>query len=290
MADRLRRVAVLTHDVAEKTSAVLDDLVADADRFGIDLLTTADEWEKHGFAAGAGFELVDEAGLRRADLCVVFGGDGAVLRAMGRLLGSKVPTTGVNFGTVGFLSAMQRETWRSDFESIVAGVFSIVDFMTIEARHNGQLSTAVNDIVLARRSSHGVLHLAYEVSGTPVGAMVCDGMIVASPAGSTAYNLSCDGPLVVWDADALVLNFIAPHSLRFRPLVLRADHVIRVRNLSSDDAVEIMADGSDAGPLASGECVEITAGDSRARLLVRQGDSFYGNVEEKLFKRSPHAR
>ena len=73
--------------------------------------------------------------------------------------------------------------------------------------------------------------------------MLCDGMILASPAGSTAYNLSCDGPLVVWDAEALVLNFIAPHSIGFRPLVLRADHVIRVHNARLTDAAEIMADG-----------------------------------------------
>lgn len=290
MAEGLRRVAVLTHYVPEKTSAALDDLVSEARRLSIDLLATADELQKHHLAADGGFELVDEDGLRGADLCLVLGGDGAVLRAMGRLLGSGVPTTGVNFGNVGFLSAMHRETWRSDLEAIVGGAFSIVDLMTIEARFNGQSCTAVNDIVLARRSPHRVLHLSYEVSGIPVGEMLCDGMIVASPAGSTAYNLSCDGPLVVWDADAFVLNFIAPHSLGFRPLVLRADHVIRVRNISLDDDAEIMADGSDAGPLGCGDCVEIRAGASRARLLVREGDSFYSNVEEKLFKRPPHAR
>jgi NAD+ kinase len=290
MAERLRRVAVLTHQLPDKTATALDDLITEARRLGIDLLTTADELKKHGLAKGGGFEVVDEDGLRSADLCLVLGGDGAVLRAMGRLLGSGVPTTGVNFGNVGFLSAMQRETWRGDLEAIVSGAFSIVELMTIEARFSGQSCTAVNDIVVARRSPHRVLHLSYEVSGIPVGAMLCDGMIVASPAGSTAYNLSCDGPLVVWDADAFVLNFIAPHSLGFRPLVLRADHVIKVRNVSLDDAAEIMADGGDAGALACGDCVEIRAGASRARLLVREGDSFYSNVEDKLFKRPPHAR
>jgi NAD+ kinase len=185
---------------------------------------------------------------------------------------------------------MSRQGWRAVLEPMVAGAYAIVDLMPVEARWDGETHVAVNDIVLVRPRSHRVLHLSYEVSGTRVGEMLCDGMIVASPAGSTAYNLSCAGPLVVWDAEALVLNFIAPHSLGFRPMVLRADHVIRVHNLSPFDEAEIMADGASAGRLATGAAVEISAGRSRARLLVHEGGSFYHNVEEKLFNRTPHAR
>jgi NAD+ kinase len=290
MADRLRRVAVLTHYRSEETAGALADLVAEAGSLGIELLVPDDERRKHGLVDGEGFVIVDDEQLRGADVCLVLGGDGTILRALGRLLGSGVPTIGVNFGNVGFLTAMQRDDWRRDFAAVVAGAYTAVDLLTVEARFNGERATAVNDIVLARERSHRVLHLVYEVSGTKVGEMLCDGMIIASPAGSTAYNLSCDGPLVVWDAEALVLNFIAPHSMGFRPLVLRADHVIRVRNASPADVAEIIADGHDAGRLRSGETVEISAAASRARLLVREGGSFYSNVEEKLFNRTPHAR
>jgi NAD kinase len=86
-----------------------------------------------------------------------------------------------------------------------------------------------------------------------------------------------------------VLNFIAPHSLGFRPLVLRPDHVIRVRNASPVDEAEVLADGSGVGRLCCGETVEISAGATRARLLVHEGGSFYHNVEEKLFNRARHA-
>jgi NAD+ kinase len=290
MAERLRRVAVLTHYRSTETSEALAGLVAEARRLDLELLLTDDERRKHAVADDAGFVFVDEDGLRGADLCLVLGGDGSILRALGRLLGSGVPTTGVNFGNVGFLAAMQRDDWRSSFAKIVNGSYTIVDLLTVEARFNGHTAMAVNDVVLARERSHRVLHLVYEVSGTKVGEMLCDGMIIASPAGSTAYNLSCDGPLVVWDAEALVLNFIAPHSMGFRPLVLRADHVIRVHNASPSDAAEIIADGDDVGRLSSGDYVEIRAGESRARLLVQEGGSFYNNVEEKLFNRAPHAR
>ena len=114
-------------------------------------------------------------------------------------------------------------------------------------------------------------------------------VVVSSPAGSTAYNLSCDGPLVVWDASVLVLNFIAPHSLGFRPLVLRPDHVVRVRNQSPDDEAEIIVDGTIVDRLCCGHAVEITTAEPRARLLVKEGGSFYRNVEEKLFNRSRYA-
>ncbi len=184
---------------------------------------------------------------------------------------------------------MHQRDWRAGLERIVRGAYSIVDLLTVEARWNDQRHIAVNDIVLARVRLQRVLRLVYEVSGTRVGEMLCDGMIIASPAGSTAYNLSCDGPLVVWDAEALVLNFIAPHSLGFRPLVLRPDHVISVRNASASDEAEVLADGSPVGRLCCGDTVEIAAGRERARLLVHEDGSFYHNVEEKLFNRKRHA-
>jgi NAD+ kinase len=288
MPSPLRRVAVLTHHVAKTTGRTMRELADEGRRLGLEFVVPPDERDKHNLSDADGFQVVDDEGLRSADLCLVLGGDGTILRALGRMLGSGVPTTGVNFGNVGFLASMPQADWRSGFERIVRGDYAIIDLLTVEARWDHERRVAVNDIVLARVRSQRVLRLVYEVSGTRVGEMLCDGMIVASPAGSTAYNLSCDGPLVVWDAEALVLNFIAPHSLGFRPLVLRQDHVIRVRNASPTDEAEVLADGSIAGRLCCGETVEIAAGSERARLLVRADGSFYHNVEEKLFNRTRH--
>ena len=286
MGERLRRLGVLTHHVPEVTGPTLAELGAIKERLGVELLVPGDEWDKHGLSAGGAFERVDDEALRHADLCLVLGGDGTLLRALGRMLGSGVPTTGINFGNVGFLASMQQQGWPAALQRVVKGGYQILDLVTVEARVGGERFVAVNDIVLARARAQRVLRLVYEVSGTRVGEMLCDGMIVASPAGSTAYNLSCDGPLVVWDAEALVLNFIAPHSIGFRPLVLRADHVIGVRNASPEEDADIMADGVVVARMCCGEEVEIAAGPERARLLVREGGSFYHNVEEKLFNRN----
>ena len=114
---------------------------------------------------------------------------------------------------------------------------------------NGQCHTAVNDVILSRVAPRHVLQLEYEVAGVTVGRMFCDGLIVASPTGSTAYNLSCGGPIVEWNAGVLVLNFIAPHSLGFRPVILRPDHVITARNVSPLQEAEIVVDGDSVGRL-----------------------------------------
>jgi NAD+ kinase len=290
MAERLSRIGVLTHTEPGTAHDSLRRLAGLRHSLGLDLMAPQDEHAKHPELAAAGYREVDDAELRSADLCLVFGGDGTILRSLGRLLGSPVPTLGVNFGNVGFLAGLSQDGWPEALAKIVAGEYREVELLTVEARHQGQRFSAVNDVVLDRAERRHVLHLEYEVLGTYVGRMLCDGMIIATPAGSTAYNLSCDGPLVVWDARVMVLNFIAPHSLGFRPVVLRPDHVIRVQNVSPLDEAEIIVDGRVVGTLCCGEEIEISAAPERARLLIRGDGSFYQNVEEKLFDRSADAR
>jgi NAD+ kinase len=285
MAEPLRRVVVLTHHSTETTAAALAQLAAAAARLGLELLMPAEEIEKHPQAAGLGYRTVDEAGLRAADLCLVFGGDGTILRGLSRLLGSRVPTLGVNYGNVGFLASLPREGWQAGLETILGGDYEVVDLLTVDVRLNGEHHSAVNDVILSRVAPRHVLQLEYEVAGVTVGSMFCDGLIIASPTGSTAYSLSCNGPIVEWNAGVLVLNFIAPHSLGFRPVVLRPDHVITARNVSPLQQCEVVADGDVVGELCCGDEVRVTAGAEVARLLMQSEGSFYQNVEEKLFDR-----
>jgi NAD+ kinase len=245
----------------------------------------ADEAAKHEGAGTLGYRVVDEAALRAADLCLVFGGDGTILRALGRFLGSSVPTLGVNYGNVGFLASLPREGWADGLQRILSGDYRVIELLTVDVQANGERFTAVNDVILSRVAPRHVLQLEYEVAGVTVGSMFCDGLIIASPTGSTAYNLSCGGPIVEWNAGVLVLNFIAPHSLGFRPVILRPDHVISARNVSPLQQAEIVVDGDMVGRLGYGDEVRIVAGPALARLLVTGEGSFYQNVEEKLFDR-----
>ena len=285
MGDRLRRVAVLTGHPSAATTAALRELAAARERLGVQLLMPADEAARHAAPDADGYAAVDEAHLRTADVCLVFGGDGTILRSLGRLLGSPVPTLGVNYGNVGFLAALARDGWVRDLQGILEGGHRVVDLLTVDVQVNGQSYTAVNDVILSRVAPRHVLQLEYEVAGITVGSMFCDGLIIASPTGSTAYNLSCGGPIVEWNAGVLVLNFIAPHSLGFRPVILRPDHVISARNVSPLQEAEVVVDGDTVGRLCCGDDVRIVAGPQLAHLMVSGEGSFYQNVEEKLFDR-----
>ena len=285
MGDRLRRVAVLTGHPSVAATAALRELAAARDRLGVELLMPTDEAARHAAPDALGYVVVDEAHLRAADVCLVFGGDGTILRSLGRLLGSSVPTLGANYGNVGFLAALGREDWSTGLESMLAGDHRVVDLLTVDVQVNGQSFTAVNDVILSRVAPRHVLQLEYEVAGITVGSMFCDGLIIASPTGSTAYNLSCGGPIVEWNAGVLVLNFIAPHSLGFRPVILRPDHVISARNVSPLQEAEVVVDGDTVGRLCCGDDVRIVAGPQLAHLMVSDEGSFYQNVEEKLFDR-----
>jgi len=285
MGEPLRRIAVLTHVFTDATATALAQLAAVAGPLGLDLLMPVDEAAKHTDAAAMGYQTVDEAGLRTADLCLVFGGDGTILRGLGRLLGTPVPTLGVNYGNVGFLASLPREGWETGLRSILGGDYRVIELLTVDVDLNGERFSAVNDVILSRVAPRHVLQLEYEVAGVTVGSMFCDGLIIASPTGSTAYNLSCGGPIVEWNAGVLVLNFIAPHSLGFRPVVLRPDHVINARNVSPMQEAEVVADGDSVGRLCCGDEVRIAAGPQVARLLMQSEGSFYQNVEEKLFDR-----
>ena len=134
MAEPLRRIVVLTHLFTGATAAALAQLAAAADRLGLELLMPEEEAAKHPDAAGLGYRTVDEAGLRAADLCLVFGGDGTILRGLSRLLGSRVPTLGVNYGNVGFLASLPRDAWQDGLEKILAGDYQVVDLLTVDVQ------------------------------------------------------------------------------------------------------------------------------------------------------------
>lgn len=285
MSERLVTLAVLTGWHNDDAGLAVAELGAARRELGVELVMPGDEAAKHGDPSALGYRVVDERGLRAADACVVFGGDGTILRVLGRLLGSSVPALGVNYGNVGFLASLPHDHWFEGLRGVVAGEHRVVDLLTVDATLDGEKFAAVNDVVLSRVEPRHVLHLEYEVSGVTVGRMLCDGLILSTPTGSTAYNLSCYGPIVEWDASVMLLNFIAPHSLGFRPVVLRPDHVISVANVSPFEQCDVVADGQAVGRLCCGDRVRVAAGEQRARLMVRAEGSFYQNVEEKLFDR-----
>ena len=223
-------------------------------------------------AAASGVEITDEGD---ADLAVVLGGDGTMLRALQRYLGTGVPALGVNFGRVGFLTSIEARDLETGLEHSFAGGFEVVELPTITATTAGESVTGINDVVLTSAVLGRMAVLEWSVDGQSLGELGCDGVIVASPTGSTAYNLSAGGPVLAWGTDGYVVTFVSPHSLHARSMVLGRSHQVHLRNRSADVPVQVIVDGHTAGRVDPGGVLEVRQADACATLARVAGTSFF---------------
>jgi NAD+ kinase len=202
-----------------------------------------------------------------ADVAIVLGGDGTMLRALTRFLGSGTPVFGVNYGRVGFLTSIRGDHLEDGVGRVFAGDYRTIELSTLEVTVGGETRTAVNDVVVAGGTLGRMVELGYGIGGEDLGSQPCDGLICATPTGSTAYNLSNGGPVLVWGLDAMVLTFVAPHALHIRPLVVPRGPDVTITNLTADLETTVLVDGQPVGGLAAGERAVVRVG-SRPSLLA----------------------
>jgi NAD+ kinase len=255
----VKRAAVITHGKPETIGAALERLQALAADRGVELLFPDEEVEKHGLGS-------DHGDMAEADLAVVLGGDGTMLRALRRFLGTAVPVIGVNFGRVGFLASMEAESFDDGLGRALGGDYRVVELPALEAEAGGERWAAVNDVVVTSSTLGRMVELGWALGGEDLGCLPCDGLICSTPSGSTAYNLSNGGPVVVWGLDAMAITFVAPHSLHARPLVVPGGLDLAVANRTADLSATVLVDGHAVGELAPGE--EVVAGLSEQRSLL----------------------
>jgi len=231
-----------------------------------------------GVAAAGGVTLVDDA--RGADLAVAVGGDGTILRTLAKLLGSDVPVIGVNFGRVGFLASIAPDGLERDLARVFSGEYSVVELPTLELALDGERHIAVNDVVATSSILGRMVELGWAVGGEDLGVVPCDGMICATPSGSTAYNLSNGGPVLVRGLDAMAVTFIAPHSLHARPLVVPRGLALTVANRGADVPLAVLVDGHRVGEIGPGEDISIRLCDERSLLATLPETTFFGRYRE----------
>ena len=260
-SEGVRRVAVVSHGDPK--------VIADA-RARVEAIVKA-----------AGAEIVDGDDV---DLAVVLGGDGTTLRALHRFLDTAVPVIGVNFGRVGFLSAMTPDGMDVGLARAFAGERRIVELPTLDVDVDGLEAVAINDIVVATSAIGRMVELAWAVGGEDLGVQPCDGVICASSTGSTAYNLSSGGPVLVWGLDAMAVTFVSPHSLHARPLVVPRGLDLVVRNETNAGregaAAKVIADGMEIGELPSGKQATVRLGDRRSLLALLPEMTFFHRYRE----------
>ncbi|HET8593498.1 MAG TPA: NAD(+)/NADH kinase [Solirubrobacterales bacterium] len=273
------RAMLITHTHPETASDAVAATVEAARAASVDLVATADEHEKHGDAA-AGIARVDDG--ERPDICIVLGGDGSILYALRRFADTGVPVFGVNFGTIGFLAAVEREELEGGLRRAFAGDFEVMDLPALRVDLPVEWPVALNDISFVRRPHGRVAELSYRIGGEEVGSVRCDGLVAATPAGSTGYNLANAGPILAWGVEGYVVSFIAPHTLAARALVVAPDDALRVRNAAGREPVEIALDGEGVGELAPGAEIEMWFDDAVGRLAQLPGANFYHRIREKF--------
>lgn len=275
-----RVAALLTHGHPPATTEAVRLAVDAAETAGWRLLATGDELAKHGEAA-AGIEAVETL-PRQADLCLVLGGDGSILNALRHFARSGVPVFGVNFGTVGFLAAVERDEAAEGMRRALAGETETIDLPGLEVELDGERRVALNDIGILRRPHDRVAELTYRITGEEVGHVRCDGLVAATPVGSTGYNLANQGPILAWGVEGYVVSYVAPHTLTARALVVAPGDVLHIGNAADREPVDIAIDGELAGTLDAGAELEVSFADGVGRLAQLPGTSFYQRIREKF--------
>jgi NAD+ kinase len=226
------------------------------------------------------------------DLLLTLGGDGTLLRGVRRVSGHGVPVLGVKLGRLGFLTSVSPPDLEVALKSALEGEAFLDPRFTLEGRiRNGDGSEgpglwALNDLVVHKGGVARVVRLDLEVGREgereEIGSFSADGVIVATPTGSTAYSLSAGGPIIAPTMDCIVVTPISPHTMAMRPLVL-PDHVrLTIRALERYEELVVTADGQEAYPLNPGDRVVVEKGSERVSLVRFRGQTFFGTLRRAL--------
>jgi NAD+ kinase len=275
----VKTAALITHSHPPSASEAVGVAAEVAQDLGWRLAATEDELRKHG-AAGEGVDVTAEHTV--PDICLVLGGDGSILHALRRYAHTEVPVFGVNFGTVGFLAAVERDQAAEGIRRALEGEIETVPLPGLEVKVDGRQEVGLNDITLARRPHDRVAELSYRIAGEEVGHVRCDGLVAATPVGSTGYNLANQGPILAWGVKGYVVSYISPHSLTARALVVAPGDVLHVGNAPEREPVEVAVDGVKIADLGAGASLEVRFVDSVSRLAQLPGTSFYQRIREKF--------
>lgn len=281
MSRRPRSITVFTHARPEHTREALRRVIELAREAEVEVRLPQGEMEKHGIEAQDGVALgADPAG--DTDLALVLGGDGTILSTLRLFAGRQVPVFAVNFGTIGFLATVEPSELEEGMRLALAGEFDVLELPGLVATTSDGDELAMNDVSFHRRHTGRVAELAYSVQGEALGEVRCDGLVVATPAGSTGYNLANGGPVLAWGVEGYVVSFIAPHTLTARALVVAPGDVLAVTNRSREEDVEMTTDGRRVCALAREETMSIRFERGRALLAQTPGASFYHRLRDKF--------
>lgn len=242
--------------------------------------------EKHGKVWTTDWEQ-----FKAADVLLVLGGDGTFIQTARQYVGFGVPLLGINLGTLGFLTAVEKEDIYEALDCLMSGDYEIESRMMLTGRvyHGGQLiaeAGAVNDVIVNRSGFSRLVELKLRINDSLVDIYAADGVIISTPTGSTGYNLSAGGPIVYPKNEVMVVTPICPHSLTARSIVVSGDEKVTIeigrRRKTQQEEALVTYDGQTVVKLESSDCVEIMRAGERVKLLQLKKRNFYEILRNKI--------
>ena len=222
-----------------------------------------------------------------SDYVFTFGGDGSILSTAARLGANQIPVVGVNLGTFGFLAEFSVEEFRKNLDRILSGEVTInermlLDCSIVEAGKEKLSRYLLNDVVISRSSPARMVYCHLSIDGDSVTDFGGDGVIIATPSGSTAHSLSAGGPVLEPSLEAFIITPLCPHSLANRPLVVPADSVIRLSAQSSNGDVVVSFDGQLTYNLDESQVVQVRKARRKFKIVEAGARSYYQTLRDKL--------
>ena len=222
-----------------------------------------------------------------ADLAVIMGGDGSILRGCRQLGDRQIPIVGINLGRLGFLADLTTEDFCENLPRLIAGEYAVVEHLMFECQHHKKNGTVItdlglNEVTITSGSTLKMLDINLEIDDQPVTTFSCDGLIVSTPVGSTAHNLSAGGPILRQDLQAFSITPICPHTLTVRPIVDSAERTYAMTVSDTAEGVMLVIDGQINRPITASDRVVVRRAESTFKLVRFPGHSYYGTLHRKL--------
>jgi NAD+ kinase len=243
--------------------------------------------ERHAQIAAEDFSGTEDMSQVEADLAIVLGGDGSILRAVHQMGYRQLPVAAVNLGKLGFLADLSPSELPQVLEDFAAGKTEVIEHLMFECRlfRDGEAQIAqlgLNEAVIHCGSPFAIMEVNLYVDSELVTTYSCDGLIISTPVGSTAHSLSAGGPILRKDLQAFVFSPIAPHTLTNRPVVDSADRVYELAVADPNPGTSVVVDGRVLGVLGPGDRLRVERASACFRLIAAPGHSYYRTLREKL--------
>lgn len=268
-------IGLVVHPTRPEAEAAGSEFVRAASDLGVQVVAAVDD--------AVQLPGVDPDDTAQPGVLVSIGGDGTVLEAVQRGLVLDVPVLGINLGRVGFLAEIEMSEIPELLKRLVAGDWNVEERMTLRAAIDGGPSAyALNDVVISKRVSQRLAGLSVEVDGEPFRTFRADGIVVASPTGSTAYSFSAGGPAMAPSMNAIIMSAVAPHSLFSRSLIFEPERVLRFTASGERRPIGVEVDATDLGELAPGQSVTVSRGDKSSRFATFGRPRFPHTLQHKL--------